>query len=142
MHSHDAPCPEQWNGEVDGHGFYFRERHGEWRIEVDLRPSGRAIRLTAGADNHGASRYEERELDEGAVGACGTTDIGRIRHHAPRASTLNHRHDPHPFGTPGMHPPPQRSVPDQRRARHGGPLVSGLRNPPTCSVTTCNADPT
>ncbi len=34
-------APEQWKGAVDGHSFYFRERHGSWRIEVDLEPSGR-----------------------------------------------------------------------------------------------------
>jgi hypothetical protein len=27
-------------GTVDGHSFYFRERHGTWRIELDLEPSG------------------------------------------------------------------------------------------------------
>lgn len=31
---------EQWKGSVDGHSFYFRERHGLWRIEVDLEPTG------------------------------------------------------------------------------------------------------
>jgi hypothetical protein len=66
---------EQWTGEVDGHGFYFRERHAEWRIELDLRPSGRFIRTVAGTDNDGATRYEQRELDQGDVIAYGTTDI-------------------------------------------------------------------
>ncbi|AKS31677.1 hypothetical protein AFA91_07070 [Mycolicibacterium goodii] len=28
--------PEQWEGEVDGHSFYFRERGGDWVIELDL----------------------------------------------------------------------------------------------------------
>ena len=27
-------APEQWEGSVDGHSFYFRERHGFWRIEL------------------------------------------------------------------------------------------------------------
>jgi hypothetical protein len=27
--------PEQWEGTVDGHIFYFRERHGRWRLEID-----------------------------------------------------------------------------------------------------------
>lgn len=27
-------APEQWEGSVDGHSFYFRERHGYWRIEL------------------------------------------------------------------------------------------------------------
>lgn len=75
VHSHGGLCPEEWSGEVDGHSFYFRERNGEWRIEVDLRPSGRFIRTVAETDNDGATHYEERELDEGGVIACGTTDI-------------------------------------------------------------------
>lgn len=75
VHSHDGLCPEQWSGEVDDHSFYFRERHGEWRIEVDVRPSGRFIRTVAGTDDEGATRYEEREIDEGDVIASGTTDI-------------------------------------------------------------------
>ncbi len=29
-------APEQREGTVDGHSFYFRERHGTWRIELDL----------------------------------------------------------------------------------------------------------
>jgi hypothetical protein len=75
VHSHGGLCPEQWTGEVDGHSFYFRERHAEWRIEIDLLPSGRFIRTVAGIDNDGATCYEERELDQGDVIAYGTTDI-------------------------------------------------------------------
>ncbi|MDQ3991359.1 MAG: hypothetical protein M3245_03490, partial [Actinomycetota bacterium] len=33
-------APEQWRGSVDGHSFYFRERDGMWRLELDLEPSG------------------------------------------------------------------------------------------------------
>jgi hypothetical protein len=44
VRSHGGLAPEQWRGEVDGHSFYFRERHDEWRIELDLRPSGRVVR--------------------------------------------------------------------------------------------------
>jgi hypothetical protein len=33
-------APEQWEGTVDGHTFYFRERHGFWRLELDLVPTG------------------------------------------------------------------------------------------------------
>lgn len=75
VHSHGGSAPEQWHGEVDGHAFYFRERHDEWRIEIDLRPSGRFARVVAGIDSDGAARYKERELDEGDVIAHGTTDI-------------------------------------------------------------------
>jgi hypothetical protein len=75
VHSHGGLTPEEWRGEVDGHSFYFRERHDEWRIEVDLRPSGRFIRAIAGTDNDGAIRYQEREVNEGDVIACGTTAV-------------------------------------------------------------------
>ena len=34
---HGGQVPEQWEGEVDGHSFYFRERGGEWAIELDLQ---------------------------------------------------------------------------------------------------------
>lgn len=45
-------APEQWEGTVDGHSFYFRERGGFWRIELDLAESGRfAQRLVRVADD-------------------------------------------------------------------------------------------
>ncbi|CDO91387.1 MULTISPECIES: hypothetical protein [Mycobacterium simiae complex] len=59
--------PEQWDGEVDGHSFYFRERHGEWRIELDLRPSGHFARTLAGTNSDGTPQYGEKELDEGDI---------------------------------------------------------------------------
>lgn len=47
-----SAAPEQWDGTVDGHTFYFRERGGHWRIELDLRESGRfARRLVEVAEN-------------------------------------------------------------------------------------------
>jgi hypothetical protein len=73
VRSHGGLAPEQWRGEVDGHSFYFRERHDEWRIELDLRPSGRVVRAFAGTDNKSAIRYQERELNEGDVITYGTT---------------------------------------------------------------------
>lgn len=33
---HGGQVPEQWEGQVDGHKFYFRERGGDWEIELDL----------------------------------------------------------------------------------------------------------
>lgn len=33
---HGGQLPEQWEGRVDGHNFYFRERGGDWDIELDL----------------------------------------------------------------------------------------------------------
>jgi hypothetical protein len=74
VHSHGGLAPEQWSGEVDGHSFYFRERHGDWRIELDLRPSGRFARTLAGMDSDGTAQYNERELDEGDIIAYGTPD--------------------------------------------------------------------
>ncbi|MGK2879635.1 MAG: hypothetical protein ACSLE6_02170 [Mycobacterium sp.] len=35
MGRHGGPVPEQWEGRVDGHSFYFRERGGAWDIELD-----------------------------------------------------------------------------------------------------------
>ncbi|MHA0284843.1 hypothetical protein ACXYX3_00170 [Mycobacterium sp. C3-094] len=34
---HGGQVPEQWEGQVDGHSFYFGERGGDWDIELDLR---------------------------------------------------------------------------------------------------------
>ncbi|WP_234835101.1 hypothetical protein [Mycolicibacterium stellerae] len=75
VRSHGGQAPEQWRGAVDGRVFYFRERHGEWRIELNLRPSGRFARALVGTDSEGEPRYEERELDSGDVIADGTTAI-------------------------------------------------------------------
>jgi hypothetical protein len=77
VHSHGGLAPEQWRGIVDGHTFYFRERHDEWRIELDLRPSGRFARAVVGIHADGEARYEERELSEGEVIAQGATDVDR-----------------------------------------------------------------
>lgn len=75
IHSHGGLAPEQWRGEVDGHSFYFRERHDEWRIELDLRASGRFARAFVGTDVDGDARFEERELSEGDMIAHGTTNV-------------------------------------------------------------------
>ncbi|MDQ4071120.1 MAG: hypothetical protein M3203_16865 [Actinomycetota bacterium] len=69
VHSHGGCAPEQWWGVVDGHSFYFRERHELWRIELDLRPTGRFV--TALVDGG----TEERELEEGDVIADGTAGV-------------------------------------------------------------------
>jgi len=73
VHSHGGWAPEVWRGDVDGHSFYFRERHDEWSIELDLRPSGRFVRTVAGTDEDGAIHCEEHEVNEGDVIASGTT---------------------------------------------------------------------
>jgi hypothetical protein len=74
VHDHGGLAPEQWRGTVDGHSFYFRERHDEWCIELDLRPSGRFVRTVAGTAKDGTVSYQKRALDEGDVIASGTTD--------------------------------------------------------------------
>jgi hypothetical protein len=43
VHSHGGWAPEQWRGEVGGRSFYFRERHHDRHIEIDLRPTGQFI---------------------------------------------------------------------------------------------------
>jgi hypothetical protein len=106
VHDHGGLMPEQWSGEVDGHSFYFRERHDEWRIELDLRPSGRFIRAVAVTDNEGAIQYQEREVHEGDVIAYGTTAaegygttplerakfiVDTIRIHLARQACVYHR---------------------------------------------------
>lgn len=105
VHSHGGLAPEQWTGEVDGHSFYFRERHGEWRLELDLRPTGRFIRTVAGTDDDGTIHYQQRELTEGDVIADGTTAEGygatlverahfiidTIRTHLARLACTHHR---------------------------------------------------
>jgi hypothetical protein len=108
VHSHGGLAPEQWCGEVDGHTFYFRERHDQWRIELDLRPAGRFVRAVVGTDADGHPRYEQRELDEGDVIAHGTTDVDGygstpverasfivdvIRVHLARQACILHRQD-------------------------------------------------
>lgn len=72
--THGGMAPEQWEGTVDGHSFYFRERHDDWRIEVDLRPSGRFYRAWSGqGDLDDDASFEMRETEEGEIIAEGTT---------------------------------------------------------------------
>jgi hypothetical protein len=47
-------APEQWRGEVDGHSFYFRERGGNWDLEIDLRPTGQSMRVRCRLVSQGA----------------------------------------------------------------------------------------
>ena len=64
-------APELWEGSVDGRSFFFRERHGLWRIELDLRPSGRSVSRWTGGDLDDDSSFEPVELDSGDVVAEG-----------------------------------------------------------------------
>jgi hypothetical protein len=73
--SHGGLAPEQWKGAVDGHSFYFRERHSDWRIELDLRPSGRFVKRWVSGDLDDESSFELVETSEGDVIAEGTTRV-------------------------------------------------------------------
>lgn len=108
VRSHGGWAPEQWRGEVDGHSFYFRERHDQWHIEIDLRPSGHFARTFAGTDRDGAPQYKEKELERGDVIAHGTTDadgygstlieraqfiVNTVRTHLARQTCILHHND-------------------------------------------------
>lgn len=67
-------APESWAGNVDGHSFTFRERFGQWEIEIDHRPSGRFVREFAGTNSDGTAAYRARELEVGELVASGTID--------------------------------------------------------------------
>lgn len=64
---HGGQVPEQWEGEVDGHNFYFRERGGEWDIEIDLCP------------RDGSTRGEGDVVATGTIAAEGYGDSPRER---------------------------------------------------------------
>jgi hypothetical protein len=73
--------PEQWWGTVDGRSFYFREKRGHWRIELDLHPTGRSYQQvvvpTDPDQEVDLSRTEEVEIEEGDVIAEGwANDLG------------------------------------------------------------------
>ncbi|MDO2384343.1 MULTISPECIES: hypothetical protein [Mycobacteriaceae] len=74
IHHHGGFAPEYWAGYVDGHSFAFRERHGQWDIEIDRQPSGRFIKQRAGTEPDGTAIYRDHELEVGEVIASGTTD--------------------------------------------------------------------
>lgn len=73
--SYGGYAPEQWTGSVGEHRFFFRERHDCWRIELDLRPSGRFVQSWRGGDIDDESAYEPREIEEGEVVAEGVIDV-------------------------------------------------------------------
>lgn len=105
VHSHGGWAPEQWRGDVDGHSFYFRERHGDWHIELDLRPTGQFLDVIEGHDDDGTTRHRQREFERGDVIATGTIDakdygttvvqraqfiVTTIRDHLTRKSCTHH----------------------------------------------------
>jgi hypothetical protein len=64
-------APEQWEGTVDGRTFYFRERHGDWRLELDLEPTGHFANRVIAVGPDGATRTEPVEMTAGTVIAEG-----------------------------------------------------------------------
>lgn len=72
LRSHGGWAPEQWQGAVDGHSFYFRERHDIWRIELDLKGTGRFARVWLGGHFDNEANFKSREIEEGEVIAEGT----------------------------------------------------------------------
>jgi hypothetical protein len=66
-----SAAPEQWEGTVDGRSFYFRERHGEWRIELDLEPTGHFAQRLSGTGPDGQLVTEPVEITQGTVIAEG-----------------------------------------------------------------------
>jgi hypothetical protein len=65
-------APEQWRGEVDGYSFYFRERHDDWHIELDLHPTGQFMTAVDSHSDDGTTRYRRQEVERGHVIATGT----------------------------------------------------------------------
>ena len=70
-------APEQWEGDVDGHSFYFRERGGCWRIELDMAESGHFAQRLVRVAEDGAFVTEPVPIMEGEVIAEGLdTELG------------------------------------------------------------------
>ncbi|UXA15855.1 hypothetical protein KXD97_32455 (plasmid) [Mycobacterium sp. SMC-8] len=76
VESHGGWAPEQWRGTVDGHRFYFRERGGDWDVEIDLRPTGESMRIIDGQNDEGTTRYRQQSIERGQIIASGTTYTG------------------------------------------------------------------
>jgi hypothetical protein len=106
VHSHGGWAPEQWRGNVDGHSFYFRERHDAWHIEIDLCPTDQFLKAIDGRNDDGTTRYRQREFQQGDVITTGTVDaeyygttvvqraqfiVTTIRDHLRRRSCTHHR---------------------------------------------------
>lgn len=102
---HGGWAPEQWRGEVDGHSFYFRERHDDWHLEIDLHPTGRFLRVVDGRNDDGTMRYRQQAIEHGDIIATGTVSddgygatllerarfiVTTIRYHLTRAACTHH----------------------------------------------------
>jgi hypothetical protein len=98
-----ACAPEQWQGTVDGRSFYFRERHGEWRIEIDLESTGHQAQRVIGTGPDGELLTEPVEMTAGTVIAEGLDTalgqtapehlefiVGKIREHVIGETCSHH----------------------------------------------------
>jgi len=63
--SHGGWAPEQWTGDNGGRRFYFRERWGEWTLDLDLVrvPALRCV----GVDDDGVGVYEDTTTESQGV---------------------------------------------------------------------------
>lgn len=76
-------APEQWEGRIDGRSFYFRERHGMWRIEIDIAPDGTFVDRYVGRSEDGEMITEPVELTSGEIiaeGMEGALGDGPVEH--------------------------------------------------------------
>lgn len=65
-------APEHWSGNVDGHRFDFRERHGQWDIEIEERPGEQSLQGTGNTVAGATTSDAEHGFSTGDVIACGT----------------------------------------------------------------------
>jgi hypothetical protein len=78
-------APEQWEGVIDGHSFYFRERGGQWRIELDLEPTGEFVNRLIDVQD-GEPLTEPVPIERGTViadgldSALGSTAVEHLAH--------------------------------------------------------------
>ena len=109
VHSHEGWAPEQWTGEVDGHRFYFRERHGDWHLEIDLSPWEEDMPAADRPATTGATAVERGDVI--ATGTVETPNYGdttvqraqfiitTIRDHLRRQTCPHRGADGHPLDT-------------------------------------------
>lgn len=89
IREHGGFAPESWTGNIDGHSFAFRERFGQWDIEIDHRPSGQLMQRVVGTKPDGTAVYHARELSVGERIASGTIgDPGYGTTHVERAQFI------------------------------------------------------
>jgi hypothetical protein len=94
---------------IDGHSFYFRERHDDWHIEIDLRPTGQFLNAIDGRNDDGTTRYRQREFEQGDVIATGTIDAEDYGTTVVQRGAVHRDHHPRPPQEEVMHTPPRQT---------------------------------